>query len=182
MHWLSHLGGTLRNTRNFSFCLFQAFIRYHSEAGHSNKKWWDCLFKFGKQIHLCGRPIHLLLPKWLGIDCEVFCICRAYHVIEQHQRTISCIMRGGQVLQKAFKKVIKKKSTPVLEGKALLWTCRRAYYKKWNRELSKKMKPPDKVFCFLMSQLLWMYVFFVGIDAIFYNFSRQHPEHDIFFH
>jgi len=88
------------------------------------------IFKLGKQMNLYGRMIHLLLPKRFGIDCEAFCICRAYHVIEQHQRTISCIMRGGQVLQKAFKKAIKKKSTPVLEGKAPLWTCRRAYYEK----------------------------------------------------
>lgn len=138
------------------------------------------LYKFG-QMNLCGRVIHLILPKIFGIDCEVSCICRVYHAIEHHQRTVYWVMRGGQVLQKAFKKVIKKKSTPVLEGKTSLWTCMRAYCKKWNRGLSKVMKPPDKVFCFLMSWFLWLCVF-VGTDVIFSNFSRQYPGYRIFFH
>lgn len=40
-------------------------------------------------------------------------------------------------------------------------------------ESYQKVKPPDKVFCFLMSQFLWVCVFFVGIDVIIYNFSIQ---------
>lgn len=78
-----------------------------------------CLSQFGKQMNICGRVIDLLLPKWFGIDCEVFCICRAYHVIEQHQRTICCIMRGGQVLQKTFKMWSRKRAHLFWKGKHL---------------------------------------------------------------
>lgn len=109
--------------------------------------------QFG-QTNLCGRVIHLLHPKFFWTDCVVSCICRVYHVIEHHQRTLHCIMKGRQVSQKAIKNWSRKREHLIWKGESL-WTCMRAHCKKSNRGLSKVMKPPEKVFCFLISWFLW---------------------------
>lgn len=56
-----------------------------------------------------------------------------------------------------------------LEGKAPLWTCRRAYYK-WNRELSKSEATRQGILLFNVTAFMGVW-FSVGIDVTIYNFS-----------